>query len=207
MKKQIKFQKILALVSLIISAVAFVFALIFFSGNLSRDSGGGRGGILYYYSAYEATVYDGADCFITPAQTFISVLVIFAIINIVVTATLFITSSNSRRNYYVTNYVSIGLTIAFSVFIGFYILINMFVLMSIFYNQVDWVGLADATKELAEKQAPAVSKSPAMFIIGIFVALIVIANAVAWILNLIWKIKLMKGEKELLEKGLIKEVA
>ena len=35
MKTQIKFQKILSLVTLIIAAIAFVYVICFFSGNLS----------------------------------------------------------------------------------------------------------------------------------------------------------------------------
>ncbi len=204
MNKQIKFQKILALVSLIISALVFVFAIIFFSGNLSKSSDNGAGGILAYHSS-AGWGYEGADSFIDAGQAFVGVLVVFAIIDILAVATLYITACNKRRNYYITNYVSIGLNIALSAFIGLFILIEMFVLMGLFYGSVDWAGIAE-TKEMIT-QLPTVSKSPVMFIIGIVMGLIVLANAAAWTLNLIWKIKLMKGEKELLEKGLVEEVA
>mgnify|MGYP005796099855 FL=1 len=46
-----------------------------------------------------------------------------------------------------------------------------------------------------------------MFYIGYVVYVLVIFNALAVVYNLIWKIKLMKGEKALLEAGLSKEVA
>ena len=38
-----------------------------------------------------------------------------------------------------------------------------------------------------------------MFIIGMVVSLIALCNTVAWSLALAWKVKLMKGEKALLE--------
>lgn len=204
MKTQIKFQKKLTLISLIISALVFVYALIFFSGNLS-----GEGLMFYIGRKWDGLdFYQGADGFLLPAQSFVSALVVISIINILATVTLFITSCNKRRNYYVTNYVAVGLNIAMSVFVGFFTLIYVSVLMAKFYA-IDWNELYSFIESLANKDATYynVSKSPAIFIIGYFVSLIVLANAVAWGLNLIWKIKLMKGEKELLSNGFIKEVA
>ena len=49
--------------------------------------------------------------------------------------------------------------------------------------------------------------SQVMFYIGYVVYFLVILNALALGYNLLWKIKLMKGEKALLEAGLQKEVA
>lgn len=166
---------------------------------------------MFYLGKKERFGYTGADSFLLPAQTFVSVLVVLAIINIVVTITLFITSCNKRRNYYITNYVAIGLNVVMSVFVGMFVFIYVAVLMDKFYNSVDWVGLESVINRLKNPDNPAVyyevSKSPLMFIIGMLVGLIVLANAAAWILNLIWKLKLMKGEKELLENGFVKEVA
>lgn len=208
MNKQIKFQKILAFISLVVAALTFVFAIIFLSGNLAYNSGNGMGGILTYHSKYEYG-FDSADKFIDTAQMFVGALVVIAIIYIIAAASLFITASHTRRNYYVTNYISIGLNIAMSLFIGLFILIFMFVLMGFFYGTIDWAGLSEviAREKLNGNDLPEVTKSPVMFIIGIVIALIVLANGVFWALNLIWKIKLMKGEKQLLEKGFVKEVA
>ncbi len=203
MKTQIKFQKILALVSLIIAALVFVYALIFNSGNLSD---------IMFYNNWESMRYEygGSDSFCDPAQTFVSALVIMAIVYICIVAILFITASNKRRNYYITNYVAIGLNIAMSVIVAIFGIIFIAILMAKFYG-LDWnalTSLIDALKATDGKQPyKDVSKSPAMFILGIVVFLLVLANAAAWTLNLIWKIKLMKGEKELLASGLVGEVA
>ncbi len=153
--------------------------------------------------------YSGADCFLLPAQTFINILVVVAIVYILITVTLFITSCNKRRNYYITNYVSVALNVIMSAFVGLFTFIFVAVLMGKFYGEVDWAGLEKLIEVLKADNGTyyEVSKSPLMFILGFLVSLIVIANGVVWTLNLIWKIKLMKGEKELLANGLIKEVA
>ena len=46
-----------------------------------------------------------------------------------------------------------------------------------------------------------------MFVIGYVTSGIVLATGIVWVLNLVWKVKLMKGEKALLEAGLVREVA
>lgn len=202
MKTQIKFQKILALVSLIIAALVFVYALIFNSGNLSD---------LMFYNNWTSRRFrfEGTDSFCDPAQSFVSVFIVLGIVNICVVVTLYITSTNKRRNYYVTNYVAIGLNIAISVVVAILGIVYISILMSKF-NGINWDGLQNLIQRLKEdgnQKYIEVSKSYGMFAIGIVVCLLALANAVAWALNLVWKIKLMKGEKALLASGLVREVA
>ena len=57
-------------------------------------------------------------------------------------------------------------------------------------------------------EAELISQNPAMFFIGYVVGLIVLADGVLYALNLVWKIKLMKGERALLAGNPVeKEVA
>jgi ABC-type phosphate transport system permease subunit len=202
MKAQMKFQKILTLVSLIIAALTFVYALIFLSGNLSN--------LMYYIGKNwdGRYTYEGADGFLLPAQNFVSALVTLSIIYICVVVTLYITASNKRRNYYITNYVSVGLNILFGVVVGLFGVIYLSVLVADFYA-IDWEKLNKFVETLkkAGNAYKEVSQSPGMFIVGYIVFVLVLANAAAWTYNLIWKIKLMKGEKALLANGLNKEVA
>jgi MFS family permease len=202
MKTQIKFQKILTLVSLIIAALTFVFALVFLSGNLSDLYG-------YFGKNWSGIYkYDGADEFLYAAQDFVSVLIILSIVYIVAVVTLYIASTNKRRNYYITNYISIGLTIAMATVVAIFGIIFMSVLVAKFYA-IDWDYLNDFIEKMRSKgrELNDVSQSPYMFIIGYVVFLLALADALAWVYNLVWKIKLMKGEKELLANGLVKEVA
>jgi hypothetical protein len=198
MKAQIKFQKILTMVSLIVAALTFVYALIFFSGNLSN--------LMTYYGKEWDDLYTGADGFLDPAQTFVSIYIILAIIFIIAVVTLFITQSNSRRNYYITNYISIGFTIFMAAVMAIVGIVGVSVLMGLFYS-IDFEELEEFIIDFGRSDLKSVSQSPLMFIIGYVVSLIALADGLAWAYNLVWKIKLMKGEKALLENGLVKEVA
>lgn len=203
MKTQIKFQKILSLVTLLIAVLTFVYALVFFSGNLSGD------GLMFYLGKNEVDgYYTGADGFLLPAQTFVGVLVGLGIAFILVAAAQYVTATNSRRNYYVTNYVSSGLAILTGAVIALFGIIYLSILVSEFYA-IDWTELQELIEGLKASNNPykEVTDSPAMFIIGYVMFMIVLADAVAWALNLLWKIKLMRGEKELLARVPVKEAA
>jgi hypothetical protein len=202
MKTQIKFQKILSIVSLVIAALTFVFALIFLSGNLSDLCG-------YFGKNWSGIYkYSGADDFLYAAQDFVSALVILSIIYIIAVVTLYIANTNKRRKYYITNYISIGFTIVMAAVVAIFGIIYMSVLISEFYA-IDWDELNAFIEKMRNRgrELNDVSQSPYMFIIGYIVSLLALADALAWAYNLVWKIKLMKGEKALLENGLVKEVA
>lgn len=204
MKAQIKFQKILSLLTLLVGAVCFVFALCFFSGNLSD--------LLKYKNenlqSTRVSFYEGADDFLYYAQNFVSIFIVLAIILIVAAALLYITDTNKRRNYYVTNYVAIGIVIAVATAIALTGIIALSIALSEFFA-IDWDEL-NQIRERANVTAnilPEVSQNTAAFIFGYIVSAVSLATGVVWALNMVWKIKLMKGEKALLEGGLVKEVA
>lgn len=187
MKTQMKFQKILSLATLVVAAVVFVYALSFFTGNMSD--------LLGYISEKDST-FTVADGFLYSAQSFVDCLVGIGIAFFVVVAFVYITATNKRRNYYITNYVAIGLVTFMCVFISLFGIIYLAVLMSKFYG-LDWAAIGEYYSQNTD-YVTTVSKSPVMFIIGILVFLVVLACAVLWVLNLIWKKKLMDGEKALL---------
>lgn len=191
-----RFQKILALVSLIIAALTIVLAIIFMSGNLAN---------IMYYAGNEDASYDVTP-FTDPAQKFCDIMLIVGIVYICCVVTLFITDTNKRRNYYITNYVSTGIAVAGAVAASAIGIIMIAILMGKFYG-LDWELFKETIEDLSEIGGKDVSQSPTMFIVGIVMSILPLLDAAALILNLVWKIKLMKGEKALLEKGFEKEVA
>lgn len=209
MKAQMKFQKILALVTLIVGALVFVFALCFISGNLAD--------LLYYNNASLKSPisaiknFYGADDFNYSAQTFVDILVILGIVYVCAAAFLYITDTNKRRNYYITNYIAVGIILVVSVGVAVFMFIDISVLLGKYFN-VDWEGI-EYIRSLGTGEvsylvgAPELNRSVVMFILAYIVALICLVNAVAWALNLVWKVKLMDGEKTLLNKGKPTEVA
>lgn len=184
--------------TLIVAAIAFVYSLCFFSGNLSD--------LMWYKGVDQSDMFNGADSFIYLAQGMINSMVYMCVVYFVVIAFIYITSTNSRRNYYITNYIMIGIVVAYALMIAIYGAIMLAMLMSSFYG-MDWAALTEYYEVNEPIGAPSVSQSPVIFIIGMIVYVIVLINAVAWIYNLIWKIKLMKGEKQLLAQSFVKEVA
>lgn len=197
MKAQMKFQKLLSLLTLVVAAIVFVYALSFNSGNMSALVG-------YYLS--DRSGYDVADEVVHSGQTFVSLMITLCIVLFVAIAFIYITCSNSRRNYYITNYVSVGLIIGLTGAVALVGLIFVTVIMAKFYA-MDWEYLNQIYEWEHSIGAPEVNQSPVIFILGYLVFLALLADCLAWVYNLIWKIKLMKGEKALLENGLVKEVA
>ena len=208
MKAQMKFQKILSLLTLIIGALCFVYALCFFSGNLSD--------LMFYKGKDWGVTYEEqcvmSDYFIDDGQLFVKILVVVGIVYVCAAAFLYLTDTNKRRNYYVTNYVAIGIAIGVAAVTAILCIAFMIVLLIDFSNiEINFedtsYGLGYMYEDLQDQGAPIVTTDTYMFVIGFVVAIIALANAVAWALTLTWKIKLMKGEKALLEGGLVKEVA
>lgn len=188
------------MLSLILSALCIFYAFAFSGGSLSDA----------FNFTTKKTDYDaiGADAlyyFVQGSSTtasFNNVIVILGIILLLFMVTLFITASNKRRNYYVTNYVSIIAAVAFAVFYAVFMIIQLSYGLSL-YNQINF----EEFKSLAEMLSVPYSKSYVIFILGYILSVVVLIDAAALVYNLIWKIKLMQGEKKLLENGLVKEVA
>ena len=211
MKTQMKFQKILTLVTLILAALSFVLGVFFCSGIIEKCR--------YYTSASlpvdpvtNQPLKDaiGADALFDYSQKMNDVFVIMAIVLILVVVTLYITATNKRRNYYVTNYVSIGLVVVYSVVFAIVLLVICGTCVSLAgkIDMAQWKAYIDyVDSEGAHKYTDSYSESYATIVLGFILAVIILLDAVAWCLNLLWKIKLMKGEKELLAGGFAKEVA
>ena len=190
MKTQMKFQKYLTLASLVFSALCIVFAFFFNSGMLYSIK----------FSIGEQYNIAGIKNLYDYAQAANNVLVIMAIVMLLCTVVLFITATNKRRNYYVTNYIAIGLVSLFALACAITFLVIMGKTLSLCAG-VDldaWYNVY--TNELS---VDSYSTNKATIYIGIIVAIVMIVMAAIWVLNAIWKAKLMKGEKALLEKGAV----
>lgn len=197
MKTQMRFQKILCLVSLIVSAITIVYGFAFFTGGLATVAD-------IYDHEYDMFHAEGVYNF---AQTVNDVLVILGIVFLCVVAVMYITACQKRRNYYITNYiVSIGAA-AFMAAFAIAGIALVAATQAMFISDVDWEAFREFNAGLTDPLFQHNGESQVMFYIGYIVYIIVILNALAVVYNLIWKIKLMKGEKALLEAGLSKEVA
>ena len=196
-----RYQKILALVSLIISALCIVYALLFCTPIVEMSA------LTHAATAYanRPSPINGNDTY-DLCQSVNYVLLILGVVFILIVAFVYITASNKRRNYYITNYISVIGIAAYAFAMGVLIIALTAACQNSFLTVVDW----EAYREFVDDQIVQIVQygdDMTVWYIGYALAVIVILSAAAWVLNLIWKIKLMKGEKALLQAGLAKEGA
>lgn len=204
MKTQMRFQKIIALLSLIMAALVFVYALFFLTGS--------TGNVWKY--VYGNDLINGQK-FFDASQSFVGTLTTLGIVFIILAVVLFITGCNKRRNYYLSNYIAVGLYLVFAIVVLVYMIIGISNCMNLFLNEICWesgtgtAGIYNVEDQFSE-QYP-VYKDVYTFIIGYVVCLLVLLCAAALALSTVLKYKLMKGEKQLLQGGaaaeLVKEEA
>ena len=183
-KSQLKFQKILTLVLLLFAAVCFVFSI-----GIATDMYG-----LYLASA--VSYFDGINLF-SEIQEYNHYAVIFSIILVCSCLLPYIFATNTRRLYYIDNYVSIGVQAGFFVFYAVYIMINSITYRTRFLTEVDF----EAYKETAEMFSFKYSESTFFFDAGIVLAVLCLVMVGLMIFNLLWKVRIMKKENELLTLG------
>ncbi len=190
-KKQIKCQKLVCLAAIIACAITFLYAL-----GIMTD----------LYDALYSTMRNPYDLTETDVpgsiiyymmQDFNRDLLKYAIGLVLLACLLFLTQTHVRRKYYVGNYVAVGLysvaTVAYTVWAHAYIEGYK----AAFLTQVDF----EALKKHAEMWKTAYVDSTFWFDAHYAVYAILLAVTVLLLLNLIWKIRLMKAEKRLIEAG------
>lgn len=190
-KKQIKCQKLLCIAAVITCAITFLYAL-----GIMTD----------LYDALYSTMRNPYDLTETDVpgsilyymmQDFNRSLLLFSIGLILLACLLFLTQTHARRKYYIGNYVAIGLysvaTVAYALWAHSYIEGYK----AAFLTQVDF----EALKKHADMWKTAYVDSTFWFDAHYAVYALLLVVTVLLILNLIWKIRLMKEEKRLIEAG------
>lgn len=194
-KKQLRFQKIACLFSIIAAAVSFVYSL----------------GILtdIYDSLYSTMMNpnDLTQTYVTGSiiyydmQDFNKLFVNLSIGLILLACLLMITNTQVRRKYYIGNYVSIGLycVATLGVIIWSHVQIAAFKVQ--YLTTVNFEEL----KSFADMWGTTYTESTFWLDLHYFVALLGILSIAGLLVNLVWKIKMMRAEAQLIEAG--KEVA
>lgn len=190
-KKQIKCQKLLCIAAIIACALAFLYAL-----GIMTD----------LYDALYSTMmnpYDLTDTDVSGSiiyymmQDFNRALLKYSIGLILLACLLFLTQTHVRRKYYIGNYAATGLysvaAIAYTVWSHAYIEGYK----NAFLTQVDF----EALKEHAELWKTAYVDSTFWFDAHYAVCAVLLIVTALLLLNLIWKVRLMKEERRLIEAG------
>ena len=189
-KKQMKLQKLLCLLALCSGVLVFLYSL-----GIMTD----------LYDTLYSTMMNASDLTETDVpgsavyynmQEFNSYFLKYGIALILFACLLYITNTHSRRKYYIGNYVAIGLFTAAS----FCTAIWAHGYIEIFKSQFLAVDF-EALKTHAEMWKTAYTESTFWFDIHYAVFGINIAAALALVACAVWKVRLMKEEAQLIEKG------
>ncbi|MCM1042664.1 MAG: hypothetical protein NC350_00405 [Corallococcus sp.] len=194
LKTQLKFQKIMSYVLLILAALVFVYSL-----GLMTDLYDMLYNALRKIDDEYIERVSGAILYVE-MQPYNKLLTSLSIVLIVIALSLFATNSHKRRLYHVGNYVATGLVATANIAMAIWGMIQTSIFRAMFLK-IDFVAL----KEYNEKWGSYYTESTFWFDIGYVIYALLIAGALACVGNLIWKVILMKREKQLLAGNIIKE--
>ena len=194
-KKQLQFQKIVCLLCVIAAAVLFVYSL----GMMTEIYDG-----LYMATDPKKPTYDGRVAGSTiyyQMQQFNTDFVNVSIVLILLAVLLFVMNTHIRRKYYISNYISVGLYSVASIAAVVWSHIQIEAYKHQYLTTVDF----EALRELSEMKNKPFIQSTMMLDLHYAVAAIMLITTLALVVNLIWKITLMREEKALINAR--KEVA
>ncbi|MGN0804752.1 MAG: hypothetical protein ACI4MS_05160 [Candidatus Coproplasma sp.] len=194
MKTQIKFQKIICLVMIIMGALSAVYSLIYLTGSVSYM------GIFFDMTKSPIKpLFDGAELYVD-IQPFNTTMFYLSIGMILSAVLLYITATNKRRKYYVTNYVATGVCAGYNIVTSIIIMVKNAYYRSVFVNETDFAAwkVLNETDRLANNMRSAYSESTIMFDLCYVVFALVIVASIILVLNLVWKALCNKEEKKLL---------
>ncbi|HEY8396122.1 MAG TPA: hypothetical protein VIK96_05015 [Bacilli bacterium] len=179
MKKQMKFQKIVCLIALLIAAIAFFFAL-----GLLTD-------IYKVMFASQA----GADKLFKDIQPFNRQLVNICILMIVLAVFLYITKTHVRRRYYISNYIALAVTIAVYVFLPIISILQILNFKKRFLTEIDFPAWLEMRELISDFPY---TESTLWLDFNVVTQSLMILVSLLLAYNLLWKIRLMNFEDKLL---------
>lgn len=182
------FQRIVCMALLIASALVFLYSL-----GLMTDMFNG------IYKTYRngKSSYEGTEIYLN-MQPFNKSLTMVGIGLILVSAFNFVMGTNSRRKYYVGNYVSIFLSTVCNIGASVWAVSELMRYKNDYLTKIDWNN--ERMKSMIESRGGTFSNSTFWFDISYFVFGILILFTVLLLVNLVLKIMVMRSEKSLIGK-------
>ena len=189
-KKQLTLQKLLCLLAIVSSAVIFLYSL-----GIMTD----------LYDTLYSTMRNPADLTQTDVpgsivyynmQNFNAYFLKCAIVLILLACLLFITNTHIRRRYYIGNYIAVG---AFTI-ANFYVAIESHGYIEAYKERFLRIDF-EALKAHADLWKTAYTESTFWFDVHYAVFAFSLLVSVGLVLCTVWKIRLMKEEKKLIEAG------
>jgi len=190
-RKQMTVQKILCFAALAICVGVFLYSL----GILTDLYDAIYAGNVRYADDAARTKVPGSTIYFD-MQDFNRLIVKLAIGMLLLSLVLFITHTNSRRRYYIGNYISVALYAAGSIALSVWAH-TQFEIYKAQFLLMDFAAL----KKHADKMKSLYTESTFWFDAHYVVFGLLILSAVLLIGNVIWKAALMNSERKLLSQG------
>ncbi len=189
-KKQVQFQRIVCLVSLIAGALFFVYAL-----GMMTDLYDTLYSMILNPNDLDNAKVTGARIYYD-MQPFNRLLLRFSIGLILLSCVLFLTNTHSRRKYYLSNTIATALNVAAQAAVAVWCHIQVTAFRTVYLTTVDF---AELEKRLSRRGT--YTDSTFWFDIHYLVCIVALIAAILLIVNFIWKKKMMQGEQELLRSS------
>ena len=186
-KKQMIAQKIVCYMVLAAAALVFIYSL-----GLVTDLH--YNNFAYYAEDPEYPMFEGAEIY-KEIQPFNKQLTAAGLYLILSALLVFIFGTHKRRKYYVGNYIAIGLNSALTIGVSVWGIQNVIKYKEMYYK-IDFEALEMLQGALRKPY----DISPFWFNAGFYVFGITIFVAVLGILNLVFKVLVMRSERKLLEE-------
>lgn len=189
-KKQMKIQKIVCFLVLAASVVVFLYSLGIMTDLYDA---------LYYTipnkDNLDRSRVDGARVYYD-MQPFNQQFLHYAIALILIAVLLFLTNTNIRRRYYISNVAAVIINLAVNIYVAIWAHSQIIGFKEQFLN-IDF----EALEKFASRQHTLYTESTFWFDVHIAVFGFAIIANVLLLANMIWKFQLMKQEKQLIEAG------
>lgn len=186
-KKQMTFQRIVCFALLFAAALVFVYSL-----GLMTDLYDALYSTIRNPNNLERTTVTGSRIYYD-MQDFNKMFTNMSIVMILVTLTLFITNTHSRRRYYIGNIITTALNTVFNVAMAVWSISNIMAYKEQFL-QINFEELA----KHAESRQTLYTESTFWFDASFVVFGIVLVLTVLLVVNLFLKVTVMKAEKRLI---------
>ena len=187
-KKQMTLQRIVCYLGLVAAALVFVYSLGIMTDLYDNNLG-------YYAENIENPMVAGTEVYYY-MQGFNQQFTTAGIVLILLAASQFVFQNHARRKYYIANYITVIANTVASV------AVSVWAVNNIFYYKAQYLLINfEELKEYAEMFGFAFTDSLFWFDVCTFVMGFLLAVTFLNVMNLIWKVLLMKAEKKLLNEG------
>lgn len=184
-KKQMTLQRITCYLTLIASALVFIYSLGIMTDLYD---------VLYLYTDKYYYV-QGAEIYLN-MQEFNRNFTAAGVALILSAVSLFVFNNHVRRKYYIANYITVGVNTVLNIGVSVWAVINVLSYKAEFLK-VDFVKL----KEMSEKYSTYYTESTFWFDISLVVFGILLVATALNLFNLVFKLVVMSAEKTAIKKS------